>query len=1579
MANNIEKQLKEISERLEQGVKEIFTSERYTEYLNTMSKFHNYSFNNTLLITMQKPEATLVAGYQAWQKKFNRQVKRGEKGIQIIAPAPFKEKQEIEKTDPETGEIVIGKDGQPETEVVERVITKFRVTTVFDVSQTTGEPIPEFEVSELEGDVLIYHDFMESLKMVAPVPIRFIEIDGEAKGFYQLVDKYIAIQPGMSEAQTMKTAVHETAHAVLHDRDQMEAEGIVKDQLTREVEAESVAYVVCNHFGLDTSEYSFSYIASWSSGKNMKELRASMDTIRKTSADMIGQIEEKLKELQIERAEQEADVVEQTEEMSAMQYAEQTINRLEQERTIFSNDQRNLIVNFAYKLDDREATEKLAENLAESILDGNREAVLKLIGEAEKQIESLPDSMIGLSELHEAGFYSESMLPLTRERAVELHHEGVTVYGLTGAVGVQEQLQRIMNLELDILQHDGLFGVTKFEWENYRKSLETVMTPEEKAKIKETLLLESDGNRYGIYQINSGQEERGYQFLSLETAKEMGFTVDGKDYQMVYSERLRDATTLDNLFERFNIERPNDFTGHSMSVSDVIIMNRGGRLAAYYVDSFGFTELPDFVAQRAEMLNDNPVKAYPEVYIGTLEKAMQERNVDAYLDSRKLNIDCKNAIEQAIAEGFDGMRLNPDVAVGVIEKYGEERVAFVLANTLKQLSYDGRFSDGNKRWADGIDIPENISRGMDLNRDYIVGSHPAVLNGFIDMARKEIRTRKLEEVLGVKNQHITETTRGYEAEGHTGTWYAMDMKTYHGERFFQMRSEEYGQDVADIIISENGTLVAEDIWHGFDEGAREAISEYLEEKGATVYDLMNIPDQATVILADGTVMKITEQQTISKDTWEPTLTGQNLQGEEQKFSFFEIHKVREKNSIDLKMPENHYIDQYYVIEDLAVKGGLKIERYKDLGAALGAYYSLPNHKMKALGIENTAPLRGSLDFIQCKNGIDTLIYDCQEVEGWLNPQIYNTFKEIGNSLAGHYTEIAYQIGEQYFTIQTVEDGYDYTFYDKDYLELDGGVYDDPTISISEAMENILEEEGLSVEDAKVMNYESLEVKTEHAEKEHIVQTLLEQNCPESIFDGYDREAAMKNYEGITVQFAEAKTYLTVQPTEEGYAYIFYDADLHEVVSGEHDHLDDSIQEATYEILKKEGMEKEVCVKVDDAEFREKLTSNAKALLENGVTRKTSELGRCEAALNGMNRAEVEYDVLAHTRAVLEEMGLENEVTLIGARVYGSRSRDDMYREDSDLDVVLSYRGNLREDSFFDKLNSYGMAIAGIKVDINPISEERITLAEYIKESEAYLDQQEIKKLAVDLDNFSYEYDTYEYKDTVENRDEQVEKITEDILHRETAGLKDWLTEVSKESNIDSDVITARSLLSRLENAETLSIFTRPLEQEQTEATITFYVAECMEFPVMGEYHENLTLEEALHIYETIPAERMNGIKGVGFELHDGSDYDGPYDLMRLGKVDREGVEMIKHYKESPLVQKAMDDVEKYFARKQELTKRTEQAVGDKPVQKENVSQPKSRKESVLQALRERQAKIKEQEQTATKEKSRTHKKGEVSL
>lgn len=257
----VESKLDTIMKALEEGVEKVFTSEQYQMYLQTMAKFHNYSFNNTLLIAMQRPDATLLAGYQTWQKKFHRHVKRGEKGIKIIAPVPVKEKRQVEKIDEETQEIVIGIDGQPETETVERILPRFRVTTVFDVSQTEGEPLPSLEVNELAGDVLIYEEFMKGLEEISPVPFQFQEIDSGAKGYYSNVEKLVAIQTGMSQAQTMKTAVHEMAHAILHDRDVMEENGITKDRMTIEVEAESVAYVVCNHFGLDTSDYSFNYVA----------------------------------------------------------------------------------------------------------------------------------------------------------------------------------------------------------------------------------------------------------------------------------------------------------------------------------------------------------------------------------------------------------------------------------------------------------------------------------------------------------------------------------------------------------------------------------------------------------------------------------------------------------------------------------------------------------------------------------------------------------------------------------------------------------------------------------------------------------------------------------------------------------------------------------------------------------------------------------------------------------------------------------------------------------------------------------------------------------------------------------------------------------------------------------------------------------------------------------------------------------------------------------------------------------------------------------------------------------------------
>lgn len=297
---NRDEKMKEITDRLQAGLEELFNSEKYAEYLRVMSQFHHYSFNNTLLIAMQKPDATLVAGYNAWEKKFNRHVMKGEKGIQIIAPAPFKEKQAQEKVDPNTGEVVLREDGQPEIEEVTIVVPRFKVSTVFDLSQTDGDPLPELGPGELTASVENYEIFLNAIRSVAPVPIRFDEIRSGAKGYYDNVNKEIVIQTGMSEMQTMKTAVHETAHAILHDKDIMQEQGIQKDQMTKEVEAESVAFVSLDHFELDTSDYSFPYIAGWSSGRDTKELKASLDTIRKTSSEIIDGIEASMREQMVE-------------------------------------------------------------------------------------------------------------------------------------------------------------------------------------------------------------------------------------------------------------------------------------------------------------------------------------------------------------------------------------------------------------------------------------------------------------------------------------------------------------------------------------------------------------------------------------------------------------------------------------------------------------------------------------------------------------------------------------------------------------------------------------------------------------------------------------------------------------------------------------------------------------------------------------------------------------------------------------------------------------------------------------------------------------------------------------------------------------------------------------------------------------------------------------------------------------------------------------------------------------------------------------------------------------------------------
>lgn len=317
--------IKEITEKLEQGVKDLFDSERYREYLNTMSKFHNYSLNNTILIAMQKPEATLVAGYTAWQKNHDRHVLKGEKGIRILAPAPYKVKLEQDRMDPDTHQPVLDAAGQPVKDLIEVERPAFKVATVFDVSQTEGKEIPSIGVDELSGNVAEYATFFEALKRTCPVKLEFEDIQSDAKGFYNLIEDRIVIKSGMSEVQTAKTAIHEMAHKILHSNDR-ERPKDEKSRRQKEVEAESVAYTVCQHYGIDTSDYSFAYVAGWSSDKNFGELKNSLETIRSTADDLITKIDTHFAEAKREMI--RAGIYETAEKLSALKKRKHT----EQER-----------------------------------------------------------------------------------------------------------------------------------------------------------------------------------------------------------------------------------------------------------------------------------------------------------------------------------------------------------------------------------------------------------------------------------------------------------------------------------------------------------------------------------------------------------------------------------------------------------------------------------------------------------------------------------------------------------------------------------------------------------------------------------------------------------------------------------------------------------------------------------------------------------------------------------------------------------------------------------------------------------------------------------------------------------------------------------------------------------------------------------------------------------------------------------------------------------------------------------------------------------------------------------------------
>ena len=700
--------VQEITDKLEEGLKELFESEKYKTYLSTMSKFHNYSFNNTLLIAMQKPEATLVAGYKAWQKNFERHVNKGEKAIRILAPAPYKIKEERDKLDPVTGEMMFDENGMPQKEQVEVTIPAFRAVSVFDVSQTDGKPIPELEAQELLSTVEGYEDFVQALMNVAPVPIGFEDIPGDSKGYFHTEEKRIAVQENMSESQTLKTMVHEVAHFMLHNkeinRDDL-IEEPAKDRNTKEVEAESVAYTVCQHFGIDTSDYSFGYIAGWSSGKDMKELKSSLDTIRKTASELITGIEGALRELQLNREMEQEQSKEcilliQNEDLTEFSlvnvrgmYTQELVaaltNMNEDDKlsiqayleskgawtTELGNDKTREFEEYhldvRYNLDTDEIIDVKAK-IAEQI-DNN----LSVMEQAE--IDALPDPMIGLSEMREYGYTWNEMLPLTQEKALELFDHDLPVYLLHN-----DGSETTVDDRKQIMEHEGIFGIEKGDWENERKLRSMQAELSDNQINKEAQLLYGSSDKYGNYQLKQNPDLDHLRLEGTESLKRMGITKDNFDvikpenYELIYVGELSElqeqtqGETLEAIYEQFNIAHPEDYRGHSLSVSDIVVLHQNGKNSAHFVDSFGFTRLPDFM-QTLEGVKEQEAEidtSGHDVQKSEPEKQEQQTSDNTLEDGDEI-IDLGDEKEQVLADMKKSLEIGEEteLAFQIADRY----------------------------------------------------------------------------------------------------------------------------------------------------------------------------------------------------------------------------------------------------------------------------------------------------------------------------------------------------------------------------------------------------------------------------------------------------------------------------------------------------------------------------------------------------------------------------------------------------------------------------------------------------------------------------------------------------------------------------------------------------------------------------------------------------------------------------------------------------------------------------------------------------------------------------------------------
>ena len=711
--------LKEITDSIESGIKDLFDSDKYKQYLTTMSRFHKYSVNNTMLIYLQKPNATLVAGFNKWKDQFERSVMKGEKGIKIIAPTPYKKKIEQEKLDPDTRLPVLDADGHTIMEEKTVQIPMYKVVSVFDVAQTDGKPLPSI-AADLAGNVQNYDVFMEALKRSAPVPIAFEAMQHDMDGYFSTDEQRIAIREGMSEVQTVSATVHEIAHSRLHNKDlpevkdewklvmvsdggtkkdftvgydtQAEAEAagnehdwqyadenqfvwrleveedtstaefVRKSRNTEEVEAESVSFAVCAYYGIATGENSFGYIATWSKDKELSELRASLETINKTASGIITDIDRNyaviMKERGLDKVEPELPVEEPAREALYLiadkdylhiQYSEAGTwdysiydkdslklsdgGLLDEPDMTMPQARDALAGEYAFDVSEMERipTERMREILDEisiaaekQVLEATQTDEAPLGGGriVDMKVETydpnmtpaypvgypMPDPAISIEAMNAYGYTDGDMLPLSKDRAIELFERDVSVYMLYEGNGAGMAFDAD-----DIEAHTGIFGVTREEWDEVRDSIPAI-NPQEQQRQLESRFLENTADNFAIYQLKRGDETAELRFMSSDYLNLKGLEPEHENYDLVYTDTLNcDGSTgakLEEIYRTFNIDHPEDFRGHSLSVSDIVALKQDGVVSCHYVDSVGFTELSSFIR--------------PENYLKSTEMAVED-------------------------------------------------------------------------------------------------------------------------------------------------------------------------------------------------------------------------------------------------------------------------------------------------------------------------------------------------------------------------------------------------------------------------------------------------------------------------------------------------------------------------------------------------------------------------------------------------------------------------------------------------------------------------------------------------------------------------------------------------------------------------------------------------------------------------------------------------------------------------------------------------------------------------------------------------------------------------------------------